>query len=94
MKLTPWNLKTTNDFIRKQGRNPNAVSINEKKNIYNAHLKPAPIKFVHNIFNKVSRNAVKQKLINMGLNKKRVNSFVNDGKSHRNKSVERTHYQA
>ena len=74
--LTEGNLQLTNNYLRKRGRNPNSVTLQEKKNIYNAHLKPFPIKFVHNLVNKVSKNVAIQKLKSMGFDENRVRDIV------------------
>jgi hypothetical protein len=74
--LTEGNLRLTNNYLRKKGRNPNSVTLDEKKNIYNAHLKPLPIKFVQNLVNKVSKNVAIKKLVNMGFDEKRVANFL------------------
>lgn len=76
MKLTQGNLQKTNNYIRQQGRNPANVTINEKRNIYNAHLKPIPIKFVHNLLNKVSKNVAVKKLVDMGFDENRVRNVL------------------
>ena len=74
--LTEGNLRLTNNYLRKRGRNPNSVPMEEKRNIYNAHLKPLPIKFVQNLVNKVSKNVAIKKLVNMGFDEKRVTNFL------------------
>jgi hypothetical protein len=74
--LTEGNLRLTNNYLRKKGRNPNSVPLDEKRNIYNAHLKPLPIKFVQNLVNKVSKNVAIKKLVNMGFDEKRVTNFL------------------
>lgn len=81
-KLTRNNLNKTNQYIRNtMKRNPNLMTINEKKNIYNQHVKPAPIKFVHNIIGKMSKNVsgevAKKSLINFGLQEAKVKKLVN-----------------
>lgn len=76
MKLTEGNLQKTNNYIRQQGRNPNTITIDEKRNIYNAHLKPIPIKFVHNLLDKVSKNVAVKKLVNMGFDENRVRDVI------------------